>query len=140
MIIKSNIYHEILNMPAVPPETGGIIGMQNDIVTSFVFDKGKTNYQKAMYTPNIYFINNQINKWRNYNIIFCGIVHTHPSNQNFLSKDDINYIKKIINSMPETIPYLYFPIIIPQKKMLSYIAKSNKCKVEIYADEIIVIK
>ncbi len=139
MQIKSNIYCKILNMPEVPPETGGIIGTQKGIITNFIFDKGTIDCSKAIYTPNIALINNQIQKWKIQKISFCGIVHTHPDKQIFLSKDDIYYIEHIMAVMPKTILYLYFPIILPHKTMISYIAKNNDDKIEIYEDKIIII-
>lgn len=113
--------------------------MQDDVVTDFVFDKGKIDFKKAVYIPNTDFINNQINDWSKQKIEFCGIVHTHPNNQRTLSADDIYYIKNIMSTMPKTISYLYFPIIIPHKNIISYKAEINKGKIDIYADEIIVI-
>ncbi len=139
MLLTSFVYKKMLSMPHVPPESGGILGGSNKIISEFIFDEGISNIDSAIYKPNTTFLNKQIENWSNRNIELYGIVHTHPKKQNTLSVDDMEYIKKILLAAPSNISYLFFPVVLPHFKVFSYIATLEEGKLTIYADDIIII-
>jgi len=66
--------------------------------------------------------------------------HSHPPKQEKLSSGDIQYIHTILNSMPERIADLYFPIIIPGIRLISFRAYRYGGHIVICNDKINVIK
>lgn len=124
MKIKENILVSITNTyPLVPPEAGAILGKQdNDIIGAFEFDLGFPQYENAQYIPNTDFLNTVISEWASTGVRFCGIAHSHPTGQDTLSSGDIEYIEHIMRAMPESIKQLYFPLVFPGEKMVSFIA------------------
>ncbi len=131
--IKKSVYKSLLNdSPYVPPESGGVIGGNNKIVTCFVADAGKISNEFNRYEPDTKIINNIISYWLNSGIDFMGLYHTHPSGDEKLSQADMIYIKSIMKSISEYTNALYFPLIIPKEKMISYYAKIIADKVNIF--------
>ncbi len=139
MQITKEIYNLILSeMPVVPPEAGGIIGSVDGIICTAVLDMKNTETKSAVYVPDIWFLNECISEWAEDNIQFEGIFHSHPYGQNYLSEADIEYIEKIMQELPENINRLYFPIVFPNQKIISFIAeKSNG--IRILNDNIVII-
>lgn len=139
MKIKKGVYEKLLqSCPYAPPEIGGILGGQNNIVTDIVFDDCRVISNKAVYIPNIDFLNLKIEEWHKYEIEFYGIFHTHIE-ENTLSKDDESNIEKIMLSMPKSIDKLYFPVVIPKKEIVVYAAETANNKVNIYLDSVDII-
>ena len=134
MEILSEIYSTILNAPFVPPETGGIIGGVGGIITSFLFDEGHSVNDHAAYIPDIELINSRIQRWQEEGISFYGMYHTHPDHQETLSGDDVLYIKEIMRAMPDNVPFLYFPVVIPKQKIIPYKATIVKDTVDLTED------
>ncbi len=133
----------MLNCPIVPPETGGMLGGKNGIICKYFFDIGIVNSDMAIYKPDVNAINKQISVWSNVGINFLGLAHTHPEGQCSLSDDDFIYIEAIMKSMPESVKFLYFPIIIPNSCLIPYKAvydgKSisvTKSKLKIISEEV----
>lgn len=139
MQITEQVYYSIYSFPNAPPEIGGILGGKNGVVTDIVIDNRNAVSNKAIYIPNIDFLNSKIEKWEKQNIEFYGIFHTHFSD-NTLSKDDRINIEKIMYSMPKSIIKLYFPIVIPQKEMIAYVAERKNNKINIYLEDIDIIE
>lgn len=139
MDILSDVYNHIIHCPSVPPETGGIIGIKDGIVCDFLYDKGLYNSNNAIYTPDVERLNDQIRLWLKQNISFGGIVHSHPITQWELSSDDIKYIHTIFQSMPNTVRFLFFPIVLPNEKLLSFRAVRTRNIIDICKDEINII-
>ena len=133
MRIKSFIHDCILNAPFVPPETGGIIGGTKGIITEFFFDEGHSVNDHAAYIPDIGLINSRIQRWQEEGISFYGMYHTHPDHQETLSGDDVLYIKEIMRAMPDNVPFLYFPVVIPKQKIIPY--KATIVKDTVYLTE-----
>ena len=92
-------------------ECGGILGGRDGIITEFVFDKGLCNKNVGTYVPNVEFLNDCIEKWQAQNICFYGIIHNHLTEYAELSGEDVRCIETIMNAMPTSIEYLYFPVI-----------------------------
>lgn len=122
MKIQKNVFEEIIKaVPYVPPESGGIIGGTNQVVTHFVLDNGtflSNGYD--IYAPDTLFLNNTIQRWKQDGIDFYGVFHCHFSNSILLSNGDKRYITQIMNAMPQYINKLYFPIIFPRENMIVY--------------------
>lgn len=123
MKIINEVYQKILeNTPDCMPEIGGMLGGQDDIITTVVFDKGKTDdYTRCHYTPDVAMLNAYLDNWRINEIEFYGLFHTHFYGVTSLSKGDIAYISEILKAMPESKKMLLFPIVVmPDKKIISY--------------------
>ncbi|MBQ4110523.1 MAG: hypothetical protein IJC74_06520 [Clostridia bacterium] len=143
MIITKFAYNKLkILIPKTPPEHGGILGSKNDeVITEIVMDKRvySSNYN-CKYSPNIDFLNLCIEKWCENNISFKGIFHTHFAGVKTLSLTDIQYISDIMNSMPEEIEYLYFPIfVMPDCELVCYKAERINEKIEIELDSVDII-
>lgn len=137
MKIRRTIYNQILNYcPIVPPEVGGVLGSSGVVIDSVAYDSKYREYEKAMYIPDVEQLNRVINQWYEYGISFKGLFHTHPIGQETLSEDDIGYITRIFQYVPESIPELYFPIVIPKSHMISYKAIKQNHRVIILNDRI----
>lgn len=109
-------------------ETGGIIGAKKEkTVNCVIFDQFRqSNEHPCCYSPNVDFLNGCIEDWQNNSIQFLGIFHSHLENTPTLSKMDIQYIREIVDSMPDSIEQLYFPVyVIPQKALVVYCADKN---------------
>lgn len=125
MKILESVYRNILlYCPTVPPETGGILGGMNNIITHVIFDQHNAIITAAQYIPNTPFLNQAINKWAEKNICFLGMFHSHPITETELSQDDLKYIESILETLPEN-HTLWFPIVIPQQKIIPYLASRS---------------
>lgn len=139
MKIQKIIYDEILKYtPVVPPETGGIIGQQNGIICFAEFDSGTVQRESAVYVPNVEKLNSVIEKWNSSGIEFVGMFHSHPIGQETLSGDDIEYIKTVFDSMPDSVMKLYFPIVIPKSHIISYKAIRENHRICIEKDSVVI--
>jgi len=141
MKILLDVYNEILSVfPVVPPETGGIIGCgKNEIVSKFYFDYGCRCEMELQYVPNISILNNIISTWNTESVVFGGIIHSHFPGVERLSHEDENYIVEIMNTMPRCISKLYFPIVIPQNKIIPFVACRSADGIKIYEDELYIM-
>ena len=91
------------------PETGGVLGIKENVICSFYFDENSTRITTE-YCPNISDINFNLGEWAKDGIAFAGIIHSHPNGCAELSatdKESIFHILKTINCLHR----LYFPII-----------------------------
>lgn len=137
MKIREKTYFQIMEAySSVPPECGGIIGSQNGIVTAYYHDFGSDSQNSAVYIPNIDILNEKIQIWRSQNIQFCGMVHSHLSNETKLSESDKVYIADILGVNSDFCEKMYFPIVIPKQRMISFLAKKEGNKISIMADTI----
>ncbi len=139
MKISEYIYNQLLNLPFVPPETGGILGGRGRLIDHMVLDT-EGGHANGSYTPAVSFLNRSIHAWRKRDICFYGIFHTHLPNWIGLSQADVRYINSIMLAMPQAIDKLYFPIVHPTLSIESYMAKRVGNKVHIIHDDIEIIK
>lgn len=138
MYITKEVYNKIVDKtPKPPPEMGGAIFQKNDVVSQFVFDNGLCEYGK--YTPNVDFLNNQIKEFAEKGYEFCGVFHSHFPFGEKLSDDDKKYIEIITSSLKNQINKLYFPIILPSDKLISYCSYIKDGKVIITDDNLFII-
>jgi len=139
MKINENTYNHIITKCSNNPgETRGIIGGKNNIISAFEFDKGMAE-SKQHYFPDIEKLNTCIENWQNENIKFYGIVHSHFREEKELSFGDTKYIHIIMEAMPKNIRFLYFPIVLPQKELVSFKALWVKNEINIINDDIKII-
>ena len=137
MRIKKAVYNKILDYcPVVPPEVGGILGASTDVIDLVAFDVGSREMNSATYEPNVNILNKQLNAWHQEGVTFCGLFHTHPMNQNTLSRDDVKYIERIMFSLHPMVSSLYFPIVIPHSHLISYKAINQNHSILIASDTI----
>lgn len=140
MNITYETYREIVkNVPDIPPESGGILGEYNDVISCVVFDSGiqKDNWKPCCYTPDVKKLNICIEKWREQGIEFCGIFHTHFNGISTLSEGDKRYIRKIMFAMPSSKKKIYFPIVIlPEREIKVYVCVNHQGKLYITEDGI----
>ena len=120
MKISQQIFERLLNLPAVPPETGGILGGKGEMIDIVVIDTNKSSCYTGIYAPDALFLNNCIQKWATEGIKFMGMFHTHAPNWPDLSSEDRKYMKLIMESMPESIRCLYFPLIFPTNEIKAF--------------------
>ncbi len=137
MQILKEIYNEVVfSTPYPPPESGGLLGGRNGTVTLFVGDNGCNSKTLYKYEPNTVFLNKTINAWLCNDIDFMGIYHSHPYKCETLSNADIEYIRKIMKSVSGYTDRLYFPLVIPKKKIIGYYALIVANEIQIFQDAI----
>lgn len=138
MRITKKLYEEIVfNTPVPPPESGGILFTKNSIISKCVFDMGLSEYGK--YTPNVKVLNREIKLFTEQGYEFCGIFHSHFPCGECLSDDDKKYIELITYNLRNTSEKLYFPIVLPNERIVSYCAYEKNGKVYITDDKIFII-
>ncbi len=140
MIIKSNVYHAIVNnVPNVPPEVGVILGGSDGIISCYYIDYGIPSNKIGCYTPHIQKLNAILNTWNKHNLDFIGFAHTHHSNSCCLSSGDRVYIRNIMKSLQGSLDALLFPVIIPKETIIGYIARYYNPRLHIENDTITII-
>jgi len=113
MFIKYNTYKSIIKtLSKYPIESGGILGARKNIICRFYADESciGNNY----YIPNIKKLNSVIEYWFKSDILFSGIVHSHPNGFNKLSNEDTKYAVEIIKN--NNMKSILFPIVSQNKK------------------------
>lgn len=122
-IARKLLYEIMAGLPKQLPETGGIIGGKDEIVTEYWLDSYNDNKSLCRYIPNVNEMNCIIKEWTSRKIEFLGMFHTHYFGVKTLSEGDLIYIKSIIRAMPECIEHLYFPLFVfPEEIMVLYVA------------------
>lgn len=122
MRIRKDTCQQILSAySTVPPEQGGILGMKNGVICEYIHDNSGLETNRAVYVPNIAFLNECIAKWADEGVEFCGMVHSHPSEQKELSSGDYEYIEKIYQLNPQ-LGISFFPLIVGVHEMIVYCA------------------
>lgn len=123
MRITEDMFFALLTaFPTVPPEAGGILGSSDGgkTVTHFVYDPGTVCRDRAIYIPNTEYLNRKIAEMERNGILFCGLVHSHLPTQDSLSKDDRQYLRRVMAAMPESISVLYAPIVLPNTAVIPF--------------------
>lgn len=142
MIITRKCLDEILTINIDSNvEFGGIIGRdENGVITEVFVDKGKRfkDMPLCCYYPDVDRLNGIIEKWSEDGIEFCGIYHTHYAEIGSFSVFDMDYMRNILNAMPEDRKKLYFPLLLlPKAKLRSYVVSfSSNGEISVTADKI----
>lgn len=71
MKIYRSIYEQLLNSPLCPPETGGILGGTNEVISHIAPDRGFGDYDQ--YIPDTERLNKIVNLWAESDISLMGI-------------------------------------------------------------------
>lgn len=131
------VYKQIVeNTPLVPPETGGILGINyENIITEYYQDFGTKDSKNYCYIPNIHNLNSIINLWYEKGIQFVGIYHSHSDCDTTLSYKDIKYITDILMSLKDITDILYFPLVFPTQKMIFFKATIHNMQVDISIED-----
>lgn len=140
MKISRSIYEQLLQLPKVPPEMGGILGSRSNKIDTMVLDINKPSYHSSIYVPNISFLNKCIAKWNEVGITFMGMFHTHALNWPNLSSEDRKYILHIMNAMPDWMDRLYFPLVFPSNFIKAFLAEKSEGKISITEDNVEIIE
>jgi len=131
MKMTEKVYFEILNFFSLRQKTeeGGLIGSsRHEIIDYFFPDREATIKTKNIYVPNIVNLNLKIKEWREREIDFCGIIHSHLTNTPELSLADKLYIEKILLASRSNTS-LFFPIVLYKNRnveIIAYRARINK--------------
>lgn len=143
MKIRQEVYDKISAVAnSMNLEIGGILGSsKNGIVTEMVADLPDNAVGcKFDYSPNIDFLNTQIENWSENDIDFLGLFHTHFSGSKNLSDADLEYIKAIMNVSKGIVECLYFPIFtLPDNELTVYKAYFNGADVAVDKDKLIIV-
>jgi len=140
MKIYLDIYQQLLSCPAVPPETGGILGGKHGVVDQILFDQAKSIHDSGKYIPNVQYLNKMIDIWQIDGIEFYGMFHSHKMDWSTLSGDDKKYIRHIMESMPDVIHTLYFPLVFSGIGVKGFRAVRGVSGVYIMQDDINIIE
>jgi len=140
MQIFERVVNDVINnCLSMPIETGGILGGKNNVITEFEFDKGTAFSSINHYYPSVEKLDDCINNWQNDCIQFYGIVHSHLQEKRALSFGDKQYIQTIMSAMPTHIGFLYFPVVLPRKEIVSFKAMRSKNEIHIISTDIKII-
>ena len=121
--LTKKVYDDILNtIGNAPIESGGIIGIKDDIICAYYFDKD--NYNPDFYAPNVTKLDKVIKQWAQEGITFCGIIHSHANNVQVLSNEDIKFAEEIHEQMLEN--PIYFPLVVIDKEPKIIFYRYNK--------------
>lgn len=138
--ILQDIYYNILfDTPMPSPETGGILGCENLVITKHFQDLGVNSGRIGHYVPSITALNNQIKNWYEHNIMFCGIYHTHYEGDKQLSGGDIVYITNILRQFRSYTDSLLFPLVFPQKEIIFYRVRLQCNDIQINQEDLQII-
>lgn len=139
MKMQRAVYDEILQTcPAVPPESGGLLGGRGGVITQYIADLGLGNgYDR--YVPNVQVLNAVLAEWQKDGVQFCGLYHSHFPQGERLSDADVFYIETILRATANAADTLYFPLVFPKEKMIAYRAALSDGQVRIQPDGITLV-
>ena len=121
------VYDEIMRtIGSILPETGGILGMKDNSISSFYYDEYGSRTDNT-YIPDFKRINDVLQMWNLSGIEFAGIIHSHPSDMRQLSYADVRYAVQIMNE--NDLSELYFPLVMPDTKEILFYKVSGSGKV-----------
>lgn len=124
-----------------PPETGGLLGGGNSVVDCVAFDSAQPCTNSYQYRPDVAALNRVLQQWAQQGIAFCGMFHTHPDKPGYerLSGADIDYIRAVMQCAAIDGRTLYFPIVMPQAKIVPYAARLADGNLCIEKTELLII-
>lgn len=134
MKITGEVFKQITTQSFIK-ETCGLLGGVNGTIKYHYQNSTHKDGQCACYLEGEK-IDKVISQWQGNGIEFYGIYHTHPICDDRLSAQDISYITAIMDALSQDVECLYFPVVLPNKKMTVYKAV-NKGKVVIEKETVI---
>ncbi len=141
MRIFENTYRNLMNaMPDAPPELGGILGGNHSVICAYMIDTGTGKGCGCSYAPDVEMLNAEIKEWQKRGIAFQGMFHTHFFGVRTLSDGDIAYITAIMQTMPQSLSELHFPVVVlPDREMTSYLAVRSGNEVTIREETVTIL-
>lgn len=125
MKIIESCYRALLSLPPVPPETGGLLGGRDGIIDTWYLDRAAPVLDRAVYIPDLPYLNRQLEIWSAQQMDFMGMFHSHLREEPRLSQADQAYIGKIFAVKPAHMAWLFFPVVIPGEKIIPFCAQSK---------------
>ena len=118
MRIFENTYRNLMNaMPDAPPELGGILGGNHSVICAYMIDTGTGKGCGCSYAPDVEMLNAEIK-----------------------SDGDIAYITAIMQTMPQSLSELHFPVVVlPDREMTSYLAVRSGNEVTIREETVTIL-
>ena len=127
------------DLPYPPPESGGILGSRDGVICEIFVDNSPQSRTALVYQPDIEHLNRQIHLWQQKGICFAGMFHTHIAEEEALSGADLAYIKRIVCALPKDYGRLWFPIVVPNRKITMFFAAAQKQDVFVDQEDIEII-
>ena len=122
--IKKSVIEDIFNSFDLKQEDGGILGVKDDVIVSFCFDKGNNEQE---YIINVSKFSKTLEEWDDQDIAFAGFIHSHPGkSKGEPSMQDFMYLKRFMKA--NELDELLFPIIYSkngEKVIQFYLFKNN---------------
>lgn len=111
---------------AHPYEIGGILASSDgESIDTVVCDLGKER-SKVQYVPDVAMLNSVLAQWAKSGLVFKGVFHSHFYGVGVLSEEDITYIERIRQHIPEKNYPLYFPVfVLPDRQFVCYEASDK---------------
>ena len=123
--IKKSVIEDIFNSFDLKQEDGGILGMKDDVIVSFCFDKGNNEQE---YVINVSKFSQILEEWDKEDISFAGFIHSHPGNgKGEPSIQDFMYLRKFMKA--NELDEILFPIVYlknEEKTIQFYLFKNNE--------------
>lgn len=136
MKIKRSVFRELIeNTPALPPESGGILGGRGGVVTCCRADAGLSG-MPARYVPDTDALDRVVEQWHAGGTTFYGMYHSHYPRDRLLSRGDRQYIERFMRGLPGSVSFLYFPIVLPGEEVIVYRADRTAGGVRVVREEI----
>ncbi len=124
--IRKAVLQQILDSFDLKQEDGGVLGMKENTIVSFCFDKGNDENE---YTINVLKFSKTLEEWDEQGIEFSGFIHSHigesdgkPSIKDFL------YLKKFMK-VNDGLKEILFPIVFSKnntKEINFFLFKNNE--------------
>ena len=127
VFITESVYREIMGtIGSVSPESGGILGLKDGVISDFCFDENPSGTGNT-YIPDLARLNSALQMWHQTGVEFAGVIHSHPSDMRQLSYADIRYAMQIMNV--NDLCGVYFPLVFPDTKEIFFYNVSSSGRV-----------
>lgn len=127
VLITESVYQEIMGtIGSVLPESGGILGMKDGVISDFCYDENPSGTGNT-YIPDLARLNSALQMWHQTGVEFAGVIHSHPSDMRQLSYADIRYAMQIMNA--NDLCEVYFPLVFPDTKEIFFYNVSSSGRV-----------
>ena len=113
ILIRKDIFNNIIDSFDLIDEDGGILGCQDDVITTFFFNKGDN---KDSYHIDIQLFSDVLDEWEKDNISFAGFIHSHVDGKGEPSIYDLIYLRKFMK-MNDELEEILFPIVYKKNDM-----------------------
>ena len=128
---------------SLPPETGGVLGVDRDgVISAFRFDHVAATTM-ATYAPTISMVNAERRHLEARGGNFCGFVHSHPSRMARVSHYDLSYAQELLQKAK--VDEIALPIVVPREHgrpavIAWYVARPGNGAAEAVPVEITVVE